>query len=159
MNDVKEALYKMEDIYNIKARDIFNNSIKKTIKSKSVYDEDEAIEEKDNLNIDYKLKTTPTFDNVKNNIYRYINKHMPKDVNNLKDMPEESEFYKAMTGGNFLAYETDKILIFMSKIQAKLLYQYNDHVFIDGTFYIAPKSAYQIITIRVHNLMKIYFTL
>ena len=31
MNDAKEALNKTEDIYNIKARDIFNNSIKKAI--------------------------------------------------------------------------------------------------------------------------------
>ena len=69
-------------------------------------------------------------------------------------MPEESELYKTITGGNILTYKTDKILIFMSKIQAQLLYQYNDHVFIDSSFYIAPKSAYQIITIRVHNIIE-----
>ena len=69
-------------------------------------------------------------------------------------MPEEIEFYKTITGGNFLAYKTDKMLIFMSKIQAQLLYQNNDHAFIDGTFYIAPKSAYEVITIRVNNLLE-----
>jgi len=72
MNSAKEALNKMEDIYTIKARDIFNNSIKKEIKWKSDYDEEEAHEENDNLNIDYKQKKTPTLDNVKHNIYRYI---------------------------------------------------------------------------------------
>ena len=60
-------------------------------------------------------------------------------------MPEESDFYKTIKGGNFLAYKTDKMLIFMSKIQAQLFYEYNDHVFIDGTFYSAPKSNYEII--------------
>ena len=155
MNDAKESLNKTEDIYNIKARDIFNNSIKKAIKRKSDFDgKDEEKEEKNNFNIDYKHKNIPTFDNVKHNIYRYINKHIPKDVDNLKDMPEESEFYKTITDGNFLAYKTYKMLIFMSKIQTQQFYQNNDHVFIDDTFYIAPKSPYQVITIRVDNLLE-----
>ena len=69
MNDAKEALNKTEDIYNIKARDIFNNSIKKAIKCKSDFDgESEEKEEKNNFNIDYKHKNTPTFDKVKHNI-------------------------------------------------------------------------------------------
>ena len=69
MNDAKESLNKTEDIYNIKARDIFNNSIKKVIKRKSDFDgKDEEKEEKNNFNIDYKHKNTPTFDNVKHNI-------------------------------------------------------------------------------------------
>ena len=155
MNEAKEALNNIEDIYNIKARDIFNNSIKKAIKRKSdVEKEDEQKDKKENLNIDFKYKINPTFDNIKHNIYRYINKHIPQDIDNLKDMPEESEFYKTLTGENFLAYKSDKMLIFMSKIQAQLMYQYNDHVFIDGTFYIAPKSAYQIVTIRIHHIIE-----
>ena len=154
MNSAKDSLKNMEDIYTIKARDIFNNSIKKAIKRKYDYDEEEANIEKHNLNLDYKPIKSPTFDNVKHNIYRYINKQIPQDIDNLKDMPEESDFYKTIKGGNFLAYKTDKMLIFMSKIQAQLFYEYNDHVFIDGTFYSAPKSAYQIITIRVHNIVE-----
>lgn len=45
----------------------------------------------------------------------------------------------------------------MSKTQSELLYKYNDHVFIDGTFYIAPKSAYQVIVIRIHNIIEDIF--
>ena len=37
-------------------------------------------------------------------------------------MPEESEFYKTLTDGNFLAYKIYKMLFFMSKITVQLLY-------------------------------------
>ena len=30
----------------------------------------------------------------------------------------------------------------MSIIQAQLLYKYNEHIFIDDKFYVAPKAAY-----------------
>ena len=40
----------------------------------------------------------------------------------------------------------------MSNIQAQLIYKYNQHCFIDGTFYSAPKSSYQILNIRIHNI-------
>jgi len=42
----------------------------------------------------------------------------------------------------------------MSIIQARLLYKYNEHIFIDGTFYVAPKAAYQVIVIRLHNALE-----
>ena len=54
-------------------------------------------------------------------------------------------------------YKSEKILIFMSKFQANLLYQYPDHIFIDGTFYAAPKCSYQIVTIRLHELKEDQF--
>jgi len=40
----------------------------------------------------------------------------------------------------------------MSTFQANLLYQYPEHIFIDGTFYAAPKCSYQIVTVRLHEL-------
>ena len=58
---------------------------------------------------------------------------------------------KTISGKKFLNYKNDHILIFMSPNQANLLYENNHHVFIDGTFYAAPKCSYQIITIRIHN--------
>ena len=45
----------------------------------------------------------------------------------------------------------------MSKFQANLLYQYLDHIFIDGTFYAAPKCSYQIVMIRLDELKEDQF--
>lgn len=39
-----------------------------------------------------------------------------KDIIKLEDMPSESEYYKTISEENFLAYKSDTILIFMSKI-------------------------------------------
>ena len=95
-----------------------------------------------------------SFDNIKYNIYRYINKNIPKNIDSFNELPEESDFYKTIKGNQFLIYKTDNILIFMSIIQAKPLYKYNKHAFIDGTFFIAPKAAYQVIFIRLHNVLE-----
>ena len=45
----------------------------------------------------------------------------------------------------------------MRRIQAHILYKYNDHVFIEWTFYFAPKSPYQVIEIRIHNILEEIF--
>ena len=45
----------------------------------------------------------------------------------------------------------------MSPNQANLLYEHNQHVFIDGTFYAAPKCSYQIVTLRIHNIKEDLF--
>ena len=55
-------------------------------------------------------------------------------------------------GDNYLAYKSDKIVLFISKFQAQFIYKYNQHCFLNGTFYNAPKSGYQIINIRIHNI-------
>ena len=47
----------------------------------------------------------------------------------------------------------------MNPFQAQLIYKYNDHLFIDGTFNIESKSSYQVITIRIHNIFEeTYYT-
>ena len=55
-------------------------------------------------------------------------------------------------GDNYLTYKSDKIVLFISKFQSQLIYKYNQHCFVDETFYIAPKSGYQIINIRIYNI-------
>jgi len=54
-------------------------------------------------------------------------------------MPSESEYYKTISNENFLAYQSDIMLIFMSKMQAQILYKNNEHVFIDDTFFLYQK--------------------
>ena len=67
-------------------------------------------------------------------------------------MPEESEYYKTLNGEEYIWYKGENILIFMSEFQASLIYKYNQHFFIDRTFYIAPKASYQIMAIRLHEI-------
>ena len=150
-NDIRANISQSEIIYNVKPRDIFDASIRKAIKRKSDIDpKEKEIKENDN-HISIKMVPIPNFVNLKSVIYRTINKNIPKDVENISDLPEESEYYQTISGKKFLNYKNDHILIFMSPNQANLLYENNHHVFIDGTFYAAPKCSYQIITIRIHN--------
>ena len=83
INEDKKSLNKKEDILNIKARDIFEKSVIKANKRKS-----DELPEEDNVkgnfkNIDYKKNCFPSFDNIKHNIYRYINKNIPKDIDSF----------------------------------------------------------------------------
>ena len=66
---------------------------------------------------------------------------MPKEVENLEDMTSENEYYNTISKENFVAYKSDTMLIFMSKIQAQILYKNNEHVFIDGYFFFCTKSC------------------
>ena len=87
-------------------------------------------------------------------MFRIINKNQLKDVNNIKDLPIDSEYYNTLGGKAYMFYRSDHILIFMSKIQAEYLYTLKEHIFIDSTFYSAPKCSYQVITIRAHNVFE-----
>ena len=42
----------------------------------------------------------------------------------------------------------------MSPLQAQLIYKYNEHLFFDCTFYVAPQSSYQVVTIRINNIFE-----
>ena len=157
MNDIKSNIENKEIIYNIKPKDIFDSSIRKAFKRKSDEEpENKEIKENDN-HISIKNEPMPNFSNLKSAIYRNLNKSMPKDIENLEELPDESEYYQTLTGEVFLMYKKDHMLIFMSPMQANLLYENNHHVFIDGTFYSAPKCSYQIVTIRIHNIKEDLF--
>ena len=128
--------------------------MKKVIRRKSEEIPEEKNDNSNFNNIDYKQKGTHTFGKLKHNIYRYINKKIPKDIESFEELPNESEFYQTIKRDKFLIYKTVSILIFMNIIQAQFLYKYNEHIFIDGTFYVAPKAAYQVIVIRLHNVLE-----
>ena len=90
---------------------------------------------KDKNHINVHDQWPPSYKNHKSVLYRYLNKSLPKDVENLEDMPLESEYNKTISNENFLAYQSDIMLIFMSKMQAQILYKNNEHVFIDDIFF------------------------
>ena len=83
MNDIKESISNKEIIYNIKPKDIFDNSIRKAIKRKK--DEEpleNEIKENDN-HISIKNEPLPNYTNLKSSIYRNLNKNLLKDIENL----------------------------------------------------------------------------
>ena len=120
-------------------------------------DLDESEIKKDDNHISIKTNQQPILGNIKSSMYRLINKNIPKDIENLNELQGDSEYYKTLTGEQFLFYKTDYLLVFMSTNQANLLYEYNQHVFIDGTFYASPKSSFQIVTQRIHNIKEDLF--
>ena len=101
MNDIKSNIENKEIIYNIKPKDIFDSSIRKAFKRKSDEDpENKEIKENDN-HISIKNEPMPNFTNLKSAIYRNLNKSMPKDFENLEELPNESEYYQTLNGEVF----------------------------------------------------------
>ena len=116
-NKAKKLIEEENLIYDVKARNIFDNSVKKVIKRKSAEDPKEEIKELNNnsISINYKHNDNPSFNNVRASICRYINKKIPKDIEDINDLPEESEYYNIIKGDKFMFYKSGKIIIFMSK--------------------------------------------
>ena len=157
MNEIKDNISKNEIIYNVKPRELFELSIRKAIKRKKDNDPNESENKEEDNHISIKTNQQPILGNIKSFMYRLINKNIPKDIENLNELPDDSEYYKTLSGEQFLFYKTDHLLIFMSPNQANLLYEYNQHVFMGGTFYAAPKCSYQIVTLRIHNIKEDLF--
>ena len=157
-NEAKKLVTEERVIFEVKAKSIYETSFKSADKNKlEQLQEKRAPEEEQNrINqpVNYNQGSNPLFKNVRASIYRYINKNIPKDVDNISEIPEESEYYKTLNGEEYLCYKGENILIFMSEFQANLLYKYNHHIFIERTFYTAPKAAYQIVAMRLHEINK-----
>lgn len=50
----------------------------------------------------------------------------------------------------FLIYNDDDVIVLQSDIQAKIMLENYEDIFLDGTFFSAPKCVYQILVIRVN---------
>ena len=55
-----------------------------------------------------------------------------------------------MRGENFMIFKNSNLIIFQSPFQVKLFREYNDDIFVDGTFFIALKFSYQIFIKRTY---------
>ena len=86
-NEVKNKMNVIGKLINIKAKTIYENSIKKQEKRKS----DVVAEEEDNNSMP--KDTVPSFNRIKPSTYRLINKNIPKDIEVLSDLPNESSYY------------------------------------------------------------------
>ncbi|KAL6628876.1 hypothetical protein U3516DRAFT_657683 [Neocallimastix sp. 'constans'] len=92
----------------------------------------------------------PEYNSIKSQISRNLNKKLPYNVTTFAEIPSESEYYKTKRGENFMIFKNSNLIIFQSPFQAKLFREYNDDIFVDGTFFIAPKFSYQVFITRTY---------
>ena len=52
-----------------------------------------------NISINYKQKVTLSFNIVRASIYLCINKNIPNDIEDIDDLPKETECYNAINEG------------------------------------------------------------
>ena len=50
-----------------------------------------------------------------------------------------------------MIFKNSNLIFFQSPFQVKLFREYNDDIFIDGTFFIAPKFSYQVFITRTYD--------
>ena len=102
----------------------------------------------------------PEYNTIRSQINRNINKLLPKDISSFDDIPAECQFYKTETDEDYMIFKNNVIIIFQSPFQANLFYKYSDDIFVDGTFYIAPKCSYQVFITRnyVRDINTFYTT-
>ncbi|KAG4081954.1 hypothetical protein H8356DRAFT_1438137 [Neocallimastix lanati (nom. inval.)] len=87
---------------------------------------------------------------LKTLILRSINKKLPSNVTTFNEIPNESEYYKTERNEDFMIFKNSDLVIFQSPFQAKLFKKYNNDIFVDGTFYIAPKFSQQVFITRTY---------
>ncbi|KAG4101113.1 hypothetical protein H8356DRAFT_907800, partial [Neocallimastix lanati (nom. inval.)] len=92
----------------------------------------------------------PEYNSIKSQISRNLNKKLPSNVTTFAEISSESEYYKTKRGENFMIFKNSNLIIFQSPFQAKLFREYNDDIFVDGTFFIAPKFSYQVFITRTY---------
>jgi len=92
----------------------------------------------------------PEYNSIKSQISRNLNKKLPSNVTTFAEIPSKSEYYKTKQGENFMIFKNSNLIIFQSPFQAKLFREYNDGIFVDGTFFIASKFSYQIFITRTY---------
>jgi len=92
----------------------------------------------------------PEYNSIKSQISRYIKKQLPPDISKFNEIPDESEYYINERDENFMLYKNSNIKIFQSPFQTELFIKYNENMFADGTFYIAPIFGYQVFITRIY---------
>ena len=92
----------------------------------------------------------PKFEGIKTQLYEKLNKNVPKDVEDINTIDFNSNYLKTLYNEKFLVYHEEELIILQSNIQVIIMFDNTKNVFIDWTFYSAPKAIYQIIIIRVN---------
>ena len=85
----------------------------------------------------------PEYTSVKTLISRNINEKLPPNVTTFDEIPNKSEYYITEQNEDFMIFKDSNLIIFQSPFQAELFREYNNDIFVDGSFYIAPKFSHQ----------------
>ena len=125
---IKNKINSAENCYNLKLKKTYDNII---IKNPEV----------DNV---------PKFDSIKSQLYVKLNNNLPKDIDDLLEIDKNSGYFKTLYGEKFLIYNDEDVIVLQSDIQARIMLENYEDIFLDGTFFSAPKCLYQILIIRVN---------
>ena len=90
----------------------------------------------------------PEYTSVKTLISRNINEKLPPNVTTFDEIPNKYEYYITEQNEDFMIFKDSNLIIFQSPFQAELFREYNNDIFVDGTFYIAPKFSHQVFITR-----------
>ena len=93
----------------------------------------------------------PSFNTIKNCLYKEINKALPDVIVNLEMAPEESIYYNTLKVEKFVIYKDSDLLVLQSPDLAKIQLKFGTILFCDSTFFICPSFSYQIFIARVYS--------
>ena len=57
----------------------------------------------------------PSFNTIKPSIYRLINKNIPKYIEEISELQDDSPYYYKERGDKFMAHKSEKIVLLISK--------------------------------------------
>ena len=101
----------------------------------------------------------PEYKSVRSQIIRNINKQLLPDIKTFEEIPDVSIYYKTERSENFMIFKNHNIAIFQSPFQAKLFSNYYEDIFVDGTFYAAPKFSNQLLITRTYvSKLNMFYT-
>lgn len=106
----------------------------------------------------------PQKHSIKSVIYRKINKGLPKNIEKIEEIPDDSIYLLTKDELKFLSIKKEKFIVFMSEYQMQILIENNNDIFSDGTFKIASPPFYQCFVLRVafnnhHKIFTVAFCL
>ena len=90
-----------------------------------------------------KLNNISEFNSLRSIINMNINKQFSKEIDSWNNKSDEHEYYKNLSGENFIIKKTDNYLLFQSKSLAKIHINNSNNFFCDATFYDAPYISYK----------------
>ena len=90
----------------------------------------------------YRDKYTSNYDSIYSTLYREKEINLPEDFSSYEHIPDDHAFFKTLNQVDFLIFRDKQkgIQVFQSSSQAKLIDKFKNDLFIDSTFFIAPKK-------------------
>lgn len=71
----------------------------------------------------------------------------------MEDIPNNFESFTTVENKNYLLFKDKILIILQSERILNILYAYPEHIFIDSTFKVCPQPFYQLLVIRVYDII------